>query len=164
MSTMPPVFSPDSRYIFYVLQDYKNNKSIAFVSDTKTGEVKKRATYDYIGGVVFSDGGYSFAYIAGREGKQFVVVGDFTGKGEKEGIVYDSVSGLTFSPDEMYVAFFAEKEGKQFLMIADKELSKHKQAPGYDRIYHLMFSLDGRAIFYKAQAGQEVGWKVETVE
>ena len=163
MSTMPPVFSPDSRKIFYILQDYEKRKSISFVSDTRTGEVKKSRTYDSIGGVIFSPDGLWFAYAAGKEGKQFVVVSDFAGA-EKEGIAYDSVGQIAFSLDAKHIAYIAGKQGKRFLVISNREMSKHKEGPPYERLWEPRFSPDGKFVLYGAQSGKEIWWKVEGVE
>lgn len=166
MSTMPPVFSPDSRYIFYVLQDYKNNKSIAFVSDTGTGEIKKSRTYDHIGSVVFSSDKSWFVYLARKEDKYLVSISSFEGTAEedKEGPVYDMVSDIILSSDGRYIVYIATKEGKSFLVVTDKKMSIQKEGQGYDRVWMPMFSPDNRFVLYGAQSGQEVGWKVETVE
>lgn len=141
------------------------------MSDAHTGEVIKAKTYEWIGSVAFSPDGLWFAYAAGKEGKQFVVVSNFAGAGEKvgidsyrEGAAYDWVSSILFSPDGSHVAYIAERQGKYFLVISNREMSKHKEGPPYERLWQIMFSPDGKFVLYGAQSGKEIWWKVEKVE
>lgn len=163
---MAPVFSPDSGHIFYMLQDYKNSKSIAFVNDTKTGEVKSAATYDHIGVFALSPDGVKFAYAAGKENKYFVVLSSFEKQGaiEKEAPVHGMISGLVFSPDNGHIAYVAANEGKSLLIITDWRMSAHKQSERYDNISSIKFSSDGKSVLYAIPSGEGVLWKALEVE
>lgn len=173
MSTMPPVFSPGGKYIFYLLQDYKNSKSIAFVSDTETGEVKRSTTYEHIGSVVFSPDGLWFVYTAVKEGRFFLVKSGFgwiSGE-DKKSPEYDMLFSIVLSPDGRHIAYIVEdpthrakKEGKTSVVIADAELNIQKQGEYYDAVTEPVFSADRKEVVYKALSGGEFVLKVEKLD
>ncbi len=166
MSTMEPVFSPDSRHIFYVLQDYKNNKSIAFVSDTETGEVKRSTPHEHIGSVVFSPDGRWFVYMAGEGGKYFLVKSRFGGSSgeDKKSPEYDMLDNSVISPDNRHIAYIVKREEKSFVVITDADLNIQKQGEPYDAVTAPVFSAEGKEVAYKAMSAGEFVSKVESLE
>lgn len=166
MSLIQPVFSPDSRYITYLLLDAANRKSTNFVSDAKSGEIITTTSYEKIKGLVFSTDGLFFAYIAEKDGEQFVVVSGFPGAIHKavEGPSFDTVNSIVFSPDSRYLAYVAKKGGKQFLVISDKTMARHREIGGYEKISQHSFSPDGTNLLFGVQSGRKLWWEVEPVE
>jgi WD40 repeat protein len=166
MSFIPPVFSPDSRYVTYILIDSTNRKSTNFVSDASSGEIIMTTSYDRIRGLVFSSDGLSFAYVAEKDGKQFVVVSGFPGSVHEavEDPSFNRVNSIVFSPDGRHLAYVAEKGGKQFLVISDRELKQQKEIGGYEKISRHAFSPDGKNLLFGVQSGRKLWWKIEPVE
>jgi WD40 repeat protein len=166
MSLIQPVFSPDSRYITYILIDSTYGKSINFVNDARSGEIITATSYEKIGSLVFSTDGQLFAYVAEQAGKQFVVVRGFPGAVHEasEGPSYDRVNNIVFSPDGRYLAYVADKGGKQFLVISDTAMKRQREIGGYEKISQHAFSPDGTNLLFGVQSGRKLWWKVEPVE
>ncbi len=118
MSTMPPVFSPDGRYIFYVLQDYTKNKSTAFVSSTQSGTVITSISYDNINPGAISHDGSKIAFEAINQGAHYVVIGSFSPEGfaAEERPVGGSIREVAFSLDGTHRLYATTSDGKSVLI------------------------------------------------
>jgi len=152
-SNIAPCFSPDSRLVFYVLEEEKGKgKQTIFVTDLHTSEAKKRKTYHQMAGAVtFSSDGKRYAYAAKREGKWFIVWVDLALNEEREGPPYDRISRNVLSSDGQRLAYGAGKEGKSFLMVSNwASPAEVKESGPYDSIERAVFSPDGSLVAYPA--------------
>ncbi len=152
MTFMPPVFSPDSTRIFYILQDYEKKKATNFISDVQTGRVVKSRTYDSIGSVAFSSDGSAFAFSAVSGKQSFIVRGDFKSGADAsytEGPPFDFAGNVSLSANGAVVVYVAEKEEKQFLITGKQETPLGTNSV----IYPPAISPDGSKIAYVAADG-----------
>jgi len=110
---MEPVFSPDSKLVFYVLSSHAKGEMTRFISDTLTMKTKRTKTYKRLGEPGFSPDGWRFAYAARKKEGYFLVLGDFALNKEREQPVgYEEISTFVFSPDGKRLSYNALRQGK----------------------------------------------------
>lgn len=90
--------------------------------------------------IVFGDHGQGTAYIAEKDGKQYVVHNGKAGK------YYDGIDHLTISPDGRRVAYRRNFKDKQQIVVDGVE-----GLQAYDNIRNLSFSPDSRHFSYLAE-------------
>jgi len=146
----PPVFSPDGSKFALVLRD---EAGMQFVSL----ENKSYPVYEGISRPVFNTDGTAAAYAA-RQGNEWHLVVD-----DKRGSAFDMAVTPVFSPDGSRIAYRARKNEKRFIVIADNKANTIKELSAYDMVWQPVFTPDGKSIAYGVKDGQELWWKVETV-
>jgi len=162
-SGMYPVFSADSRLVFYILEYWGKGKQTIFATDVRTLEVKKARTYAWIGKITLSGNSLRFAYPVKKEkvGKVSLVLNDLALPEEKECPPYDRIGYSALSPDGQRVAYVAGKDlpaealaqagGKQFLVVSNWDSPTEVKENGpYDLVGQPVFSPDGSLITYPA--------------
>jgi hypothetical protein len=161
MSSMPPVFSPDSRHIFYVLQDYRNGTSTAFVSDVETGTVRKSSVYETIGHAAVSPDGSQLAYAARQDGQDLIVTCRFADEGvlEEHWPAQGPVGDIIHSSDTEHTAYVIVKEDAMILTVYAWSTNRHSEVARFDRITAVKFSDDGRAVLYAIPTPQGMDWR-----
>jgi Tol biopolymer transport system component len=156
-----PFFSPDSRIIFYILEDQEKRERTIFAADARTLEVKKERTYAWVGAIRTNLGvnGLRFIYPIKKEkhgkfafeakGKVSLVMSDLASDKEKEGPSYDQVSSDAISPDGQRVVYRAGKEGKNFLVVSDWDSpSRVKENGPYDSVGQPVLSPNSLVVSY----------------
>lgn len=144
MHFMPPVVSPDSRFVVSIQDQLEAGKYVRLVSTLEMRAVRSRV-YDDISQIVYSLDRLRTAYVAKRKGKRFAVTSSFAGGDEHEGVPFDSIYGLGLSADGAHLAYGALRGEKHFHVVDELE---HPAAFYYDGLP--VFSRDGKTVAYRA--------------
>jgi Tol biopolymer transport system component len=149
----PPVFSADDRYLTFIEQHFDKKRGFRVVSDAALDNVEKGREYDGIGLFVLSSDRSHIAYAASRDGKHFVVTGDFERpENENEGAKYDAVDKLAISPDGKKSAYLAERDGQRYLILDTIE----EKFSADDLLFPPVFSADSSRIVVVGTREREV--------
>jgi len=143
-----PVFSPDSKRLFYTAWPWQGDSLLAVV-DGAESNVYERV---FEGPSLFSADSQHLAYAAFRGGHLFVVQDGVQGKG------YGSYcSGPVFSPDSKHIAFAAGQGGlKPFLVVVVDGVETEINYDGDVSPAHLfgiVYSPDGKRMAYVTDRG-----------
>lgn len=130
----------------YKLAPHEIEKTSLNLTETRFAAVAEDG-YKVVGVIVFSPEGMSAAYVAQKEGKQFVVIKSALDAKvtETKGRAYDQVLEIAFSPDSRRVAYAAKKGEKMFVVVDGKE------GKPYDSAASLVFSPDSSMVAYEAK-------------
>lgn len=140
-------FSFSSDFSRIVYEAAKEGRFSLVFQDFVLNEEKTIKLPDIIQGtIVLSPNGEKIAYLAGKEGKQFLEVSPWGSpqQGNEKG-PYEAINLPVFGPDFTTVAFQALKESKWRSVVGDKESPAR-----YDGVDTPVFSSDGTRITYPA--------------
>jgi hypothetical protein len=121
---------------------------------------KNSNVYGFISDLVPSRDGRHYAYVATPVGGvQMHIVAD-----GQEGPKFDKIVSPVFSPDSRLLVYRARQAGKRFVVVSDLKGKIIRRYRDYDMVFQPVFSADGKSIAYGVLDGNELWWKVETVE
>lgn len=146
------VVRPDKKGIGILLRAQKGTFLHQAFNDHNGTRGKK---YADAGGLIYSNDGSRYAYIATFGKGVFMVVNG------KEGPSFDMVVTPQFSPDDRYLVYRARKDGKRFVVVADKYGKTIRQQPSHEQVFPVVFTADGKSIAYGVKDGKKLIWKVE---
>ena len=149
-STFEFVTSPTGKTIYTGMV---KNKVRAFVDGKPVGKES-----DEIERPIFSSDGNHYAFAVTRGSKSFVVVDGV------EGPPFDKVVTPRFSPDGSRLVYRARQAGERFVVIADTRGRTIRECPHYPAVWDVSFSPDGKSVGYGTRIGQELWWKVESLQ
>ncbi len=120
----PSLFvSPDGKRLAFLEQNSATKKFNMCVCSVTFKEYARGGEYDELADVSTNWVGSHLTYKVGRNGKQTVVLFDFSQPGctEKEGRWYEKVGNFALSNNGAYVAFFGQRDGKHYLVNGNNE-------------------------------------------
>jgi len=120
----PSLFvSPDGKRLAFLEQNSVTKKFNLCVASVTFKEYARGEAYDKIAEVSTNVSGSHLTYKVNRNGKQAVVLFDFSlpGCSEKEGRWYEKIGNFNLSNAGGYVAFFGERQGKHYLVSGVNE-------------------------------------------
>jgi Tol biopolymer transport system component len=145
-------YSPNSQKLAYLIMDTYGNHFL--ILDGQKSELS-----DFYGldtPIVFSPDGKRIAFgVLGKlaDGDQYII-----DNGSKE-TSYGGISTPVFSPDSQKLAYVARKGDKEFIVVNGKEI----EAPG--TVYTSpIFTVDSKMVGYGTKIGNELWWKLVSVE
>ena len=103
----------------------------------------------------WSGDGNTFAYVAQRKDRWFLVAGG------REGPTFDRAVAPRFSPDGRLLVYRARQDGKRFVVVADATGKTVRQHPAYQQVFQPQFTADGRSVAYGVKDGPQLRWVVE---
>jgi hypothetical protein len=103
----------------------------------------------------FSAGGDHFAFAAGIDPVNFIVVDGAAGP------EFDKVVNPHFSPDGSRIVYRARRKGERFVVVADLRGRTLREFPPYEAIWDANFYPDGKSVGYGVRKGPELWWIVE---
>jgi Tol biopolymer transport system component len=153
-----PIFSPDSRHMFYVIEPPWEGRDEMRVSTLVLDGRESQApgmisvgNIDGETGPIFSPDSRRLAYIAHRSGSLLDMDVDFVVVDGRAYGPYDRIeSGPVFSPDSRHFAFVGFREGEVHVVVDGVD------GPVYDGVLSLAFSPDSRHLAYLAWRGRQV--------
>lgn len=106
-------------------------------------------------GLVYSGDGRSRAYVARRDGREFVVANGSAGP------AFDRVVSPAFGPDGKVLVYRARQDGQRFVVVADPQGRTLRRLDGFEQVFPVRFTADGRSIAFGVKDGRRLAWKVE---
>ena len=106
-------------------------------------------------GLTWSSDGITFAYVAQRKDRWFLVAGG------QEGPAFDRAVAPRFSPDGRFLVYRARQDGKRFVVVADATGRTVRRHPAYQQVFQPQFTADGRSVAYGVKDGLQLRWVVE---
>ncbi len=122
------------------IEEAMNSKLLLHSEKTLLATVQPQINYHY---EVFSPEGSRVAYVASKDGKYFVVIGN------KEGEKYDEVGVPIFSRDGKQIAYTAKKGKEQFIIVGEN------RSEGFDLVSSLIFRTHDNQITCLATKGRK---------
>jgi hypothetical protein len=144
------VVSNTSRVLYVVMLE---GKVLAYLDGKRIS-----GTYDELDGASFSDDGVHYSFAVKKGDKHHVVVNGV------EGPPLDMVVTPRFTPAGNRVVYRARDKGQRFVVIADERGRTLREHPRYDAVWETSFAPDGKSVGYGVKQGQELWWKVESIE
>lgn len=120
----PSLFvSPDGKRLAFLEQNSVTKKFNLCVASVTFKEYVRGGAYDEIAEVSTNVSGSHLTYKVSRDGKQTVVLFDFSQPGcsEKEGRWYEKIGNFNLSNSGVHVAYFGERQGKHYLVSGANE-------------------------------------------
>lgn len=146
---LKPVFSRDGRQYAYLA--FRDGKEFVITAG------KESPPYDKVSALALSPDGSVLAFGGLRDGTWMPVING------NEGQAYDYVDSVQFTPDMKHVVFRGTRGGKYCMVVSDLKGNMVQEGPLFDEIWQPSFDTAGR-LGYAALAGNEVWWKVLSVE